>query len=233
MCASQSHSNENSWSSSCVMGSWGATNIYPFGMTIQIDSYFDGSKPATTYLYNIYIIYIYYCIHIISCTIYIYILYVYVPSFFFYVGSPKQWPTSSINMYQFSAKVWWSSSLDPDDLTIDGCLLFLDHQRSVKFGTNLETWVDIADHFLFWAVAGDFGFYGSVQREFETSWVRLFWFQAVTWMLALDSSLSCTRDSLSTWGFFVDMAEMIVTIFLNASSCNPLDRRQRPETQHN
>ena len=37
----------------------------------------------------------------------------------------------------------WSSYLDPDDLTIDGCLLFLDHQRSVKFGTNLETWVDI------------------------------------------------------------------------------------------
>ena len=75
----------------------------------------------------------------------------------------------------------------------------------------------------------------SVQGEFETSWVRLSWFQAVTWMLALDSSLSCTRDSLSTkqtWGFFVDMAEMIVTIFLNASSC-PLDRRHRPETQHN
>ena len=58
------------------------------------------------------------------------------------------------------------------------------HSRSFSVLSGCQYW-------WFWLLC-------SVQREFETSWVRLSWFQAVTWMLALDSSLSCTRDSLST-----------------------------------
>jgi hypothetical protein len=216
---------------------------------------------TSNHLFNLFIYIIY--IYIILYSYYImyhniYILYVYVPSFFFYVGSLKQWPTSSINSPQKSdgCSIWtawsWSKSRKQISRTWHRELVIVLgprwsnnrwmlavprppaireiwhqpwnmgwHSRSFSVLSGCQYW-------WFWLLC-------SVQREFETSWVRLFWFQAVTWMLALDSSLSCTRDSLSTkqtWGFFVDMAEMIVTIFLNASSC-PLDRRHRPETSWN